>query len=57
MSQSRSNESLGCSYLFSGADRGSRGGQWFQGKGGGGGVAWLLLLNNVQNKQKEHENN
>lgn len=24
---------------------------------GGGGVAWLLLLNNVQNKQKEHENN
>lgn len=24
---------------------------------GGGGVAWLLLLNNVQDKQEEHENN
>lgn len=32
-------------------------GSGFRVKGGGGGVAWLLLLNNVQNKQKEHENN
>lgn len=27
------------------------------GSGFGGGVAWLLLLNNVQDKQEEHENN